>query len=300
MNIIGELAGIFTSVCWSISAIAYTISGRQIGSQIVNRIRVLAAIIMLAAINWIFYGQPLPLQAGTGRWFWLLLSGVVGLAIGDAFLFQAYHLIGARMGLLLLSLAPVFSTLIAWLFMHETLTLIQIIGIVVTLFGISWVVVSHNKGQDESNDPNKIRLGILFGVFAAIGQAGGLALSRQGMAGNFPPFAGTLIRMIAAVISLWGLALFQKKVGVTFQKARQNPKMLWLVIFGSVFGPVVGVSLSLLAIQYAKLGVASTLMALPPVLMLPVSYFGFKERFGWQAIAGTVLSIVGVAVLFLK
>jgi drug/metabolite transporter (DMT)-like permease len=106
--------------------------------------------------------------------------------------------------------------------------------------------------------------------------------------------------MIAAILSLWIMAIFQKQVGKTFTSIREQPIALAWVAFGATFGPVIGVSASLLAVQHTEIGIASTLMALPPVFMLPVSYFVFKERFGWQAIAGTLLAIVGVALLFLK
>lgn len=300
MKLIGEFAAIFTAVCWSISAVAFTISGRQVGSQTVNRIRVLIALLLLILINWIFYGNPLPINAGMDRWSWLLLSGFVGLAIGDAFLFRTYQLIGARMGLLLLSLAPVFSAIIAWIFMSETLTPLQFAGMILTLTGISWVVLHRNGNQSEIDNPGQKPLGIIFGVLAALCRAAGLILSRQGMTGDFPPFAGTLIRMIAAVFVLWGIAAIQRKALPTLITARkQFPATRWIIL-GAIFGPVIGVSASLLAIQYAKLGVASTLMALPPVIMLPISYFAFKERFGWQVIAGTFVSIAGVAMLFIK
>jgi len=295
----GEFAAIFTSLCWTISATAYTYSGNKIGAQVVNRLRLLVAIIMLFAINWIFYGQPLPLQAGLDRWFWLSLSGFVGLAIGDAFLFQAYSLIGARMGLLLLSLSPVFSTLIAWLFLGEILSAIQWVGMILALGGISWVIFARQATSELDIHPRKVLLGVISGIMAAIGQAGGLVLSRQGMQGGFPPFAGTLIRMIAAFLTLWLLAMVQQKAKTTLITAYQNPRISALVFFGSIFGPVVGVSLSLLAVQYAKLGIASTLMALPPVFMMPVSYFLFHEKFGWHAILGTFITIAGVATLFL-
>ncbi|MBA4419950.1 MAG: hypothetical protein C0391_02270 [Anaerolinea sp.] len=179
LNFIGEFAVIFTALCWSISAVSFTISGRQVGSQNVNRIRIQVAIFLLVVINWTFYGQPIPFSAGQERWFWLLLSGFVGLAVGDAFLFKTYQMIGARMGLLLLSLAPVFSALIAWLFMGETLTLLQFIGMLLTLLGISWVVFTRQKGEDETKEPDHKRLGVLYGVLASIGQAAGLILSRQ-------------------------------------------------------------------------------------------------------------------------
>ncbi len=300
MNFIGEIASLFTSLCWSLSAIGFSLAGRQFSSQVVNRVRVTLAFTALLLINWIFYGQPIPFSAGATRWFWLMLSGVVGLAIGDAFLFRCYQLVGPRIGLLLLSLAPVFGTAIAWLFFGETLTAWQFLGILVTLGGIGWVVLTRPALQAGEASTKLSAQGVLFGILAALGQAGGLVLSKQGMAGDFPPFAGTLIRMTAAILSLWVMAIFQKQVGKTFTAIREQPAALGWVAFGATFGPVIGVSASLLAIQHAEIGVASTLMALPPVFMLPVSYFVFKERFGWQATAGTLLAIAGVALLFLK
>jgi drug/metabolite transporter (DMT)-like permease len=298
MAYIGEIAALFTSFCWSLSAIGFTKSSQQVGSQITNRVRVLLALLALLLINAVLYGQPVPLHAGTSRWIWLSVSGIIGLSLGDAFLFQAYREIGARLGLLLLSLAPIFGAVIAWVFFGQALSLLQMAGIVVTLGGIFWVVLVRPEEGNEQVRKVTGR-GVLFGILASLGQATGLVLSQQGMTGDFSPFAGTLMRMIAAFVTLWIMASLQRQAGITVESMRRHPKVLGWVAFGALFGPVIGVSASLLAVQHAEIGVASTLMALPPVLMLPISYFIFKERFGWQAIAGTVVAMAGVAVLFL-
>ena len=299
MDFIGEAAALFTSFCWSLSAIAFTRSSQQVGSQITNRVRVLLALLALLLINAVLYGQPIPLHAGTSRWLWLGISGIIGLAVGDAFLFQAYREIGPRLGLLLLSLAPIFGAGIAWVFFGQALSLLQVAGILVTLGGIIWVVLVRPE-QGNGQVHKVTSRGVLFGILAALGQATGLVLSQRGMAGGFPPFTGTLIRMIAGVVTLWVVAAFQRQAGLTLGVMRKNPGALGWVAFGALFGPVMGVSASLLAVQHAEIGVASTLMALPPVFMLPISYFVFKERFGWQAIAGTLVAMAGVAVLFLS
>jgi len=297
MTFIGELAALFTSFCWSLSAIGFTKATQRVGSVITNRVRVLLAMLLLILINAILYGQPVPLHAGASRWAWLGVSGVIGLALGDAFLFQAYKEIGPRLGLLLLSLAPVFGAAIAWIFFGQALTLLQIAGMVLTLAGISWVILARPKGQTD-NVRKATGRGVLFGILAALGQATGLVLSQQGMTGSFSPFAGTLIRMFAAVAALWIVAGLQRQVVTTGQAMRTHPAAFGWIAFGALFGPVLGVSASLLAVQHANIGVASTLMALPPVFMLPISYFVFKERFGWQVVAGTLIAIAGVALLF--
>jgi len=297
MIFIGEIAALFTSFCWSISAIGFTKASQQVGSQATNRVRVLLAMLILILINTILYSQPIPLHAGASRWAWLGVSGIIGLSLGDAFLFQAYKEIGARLGLLLLSLAPVFGAAIAWIFFGQALSILQVTAIGITLAGISWVVLARPNGT-AGNVRKATGRGVLYGVLAALGQATGLVFSQQGMTGSFSPFAGTLIRLFAAAAALWIVAGLQKQVGTTLAAMRTYPASFGWIAFGALFGPVIGVSSSLLAVQHADIGVASTLMALPPIFMLPISYFVFKERFGWRVVAGTILAIAGVALLF--
>jgi drug/metabolite transporter (DMT)-like permease len=297
MPFIGEIAALFTSFCWSLSAVGFSKSTDKVGSMVTNRVRVFIAMLMLILINTVLYRQPIPLHAGVSRWAWLGISGIIGLSLGDAFLFKAYQEIGPRLGLLLLSLAPVFGATIAWIFFGQSLTLLQIAGILITLGGISWVILTRPKSGAE-NARKVTGRGILCGTRAALGQAVGLVFSQQGMTSGFSPFAGTLIRMFAAVAALWVVALFQRQAVSTVTTILRQPHTFGWVAFGALFGPVIGVSSSLLAVQYTEIGVASTLMALPPIFMLPISYFIFKERFGWQAVAGTLVAMAGVALLF--
>ena len=141
--------------------------------------------------------------------------------------------------------------------------------------------------------------GVFFGVLAGLGQAVGLVLSKQAMFGEFSPFQANAIRMLAAVLFTWMWTAFEGKIGTTFIVLRENPQVLRLIALGAFLGPLIAVTSSLLAVQHAEIGVASTLMALAPVIVLPISYFVFKEKVGWQAVAGTVLAILGVAILFL-
>lgn len=296
-NYIGEIAGILTSLMYTVNALFITRAGHQVGSVVSNRTRVLFAFAYLLLINAVLFGQPLPIGAGAERWTWLALSGVIGLALGDAFLFQSYLLIGPRIGMLLLSLSTVFGILEAWLLFGETLIFMQILGIALTLGGIIWVLLERGSGQKESH-PHAAR-GALFGILAALGQATGFVFSKQGMIGDFSPFQGNVIRMSAAALALWLMAAFQKEVDSTIQTLRQNLSALKLLALAAFIGPVLGVTSSLLAVQHAEVGVASVLTSLSPIFILPISHFVFKERLGWQAIAGTLLAMAGVTLLFL-
>jgi drug/metabolite transporter (DMT)-like permease len=196
----GEIAALLTAMCYSISSIFFTFAGRKFGPLVSNRLRLIVAILLLGITHWIVFGNPFPLDSGIQRWFWLGISGIVGLAIGDLFLFQAYISLGPRLGLLFLSLSPALASLLAWLLLGETLSGGNILGIILTLVGIVWVVLESNTQEKSIIDTN--------------------------------------------------------------------------------------------------IGIARTIIALPPIFLLPVGHFLFKEHISWRAIAGTLIAVAGVGLLF--
>ena len=297
MNFIGELAALATSVAWSGTSVLFTKATQQVGSIIVNRIRVVLGLVFLMLLNWAFYGYLLPLDAGSNRWVWLALSGAIGYALGDLFLFQSFLCIGAQRGMLMMSLAPLMSAGLAWIFFGEILFGVQLLGVIVTLAGVAWVILRQNNGEpSQSCSPVQ---GVLFGLGAATGQAVGFVLSKQGLANNFSPIAGNSIRILAAVIVLWALAGLQGKTRETIDSMRAKPKVFGWLILAAFTGPVLGATLSLFALQHTQVGIASTLISLPPVFLLPVEWLVFKEKFDWGAVLGTLVAIGGVALLFL-
>jgi drug/metabolite transporter (DMT)-like permease len=297
LNFIGELAALATSIAWSGTSVLFTRATQQVGSIIVNRIRVVLGLAFLMLLNLAFYGYLLPFNAGTDRWVWFALSGAIGYALGDVFLFQSFLCMGTQRGMLMMSLAPLMSAGLAWVFFGETLTGIQMLGVLITLAGIAWVILRQNRnGPSQVCSPLQ---GVLFGLGAAAGQAVGYVLSKQGLVGNFSPIAGNSIRMLAAVIVLWVLASFQGQARETIDSMRERPKVFGWLTMAAFTGPVLGATLSLYALQYTQVGIASTLIALPPVFLLPVGWLVFKEKFDWGAVLGTFIAICGVALLFL-
>ncbi len=267
--------------------------------MVVNRLRLLLATLFLIGAHFMLK-LPLPWLAGSQRWFWLGLSGIVGLVLGDALLFEAFIRIGPRLSMLMMSLAPILSTLLAWLFLGERLSPVQLLAIFITVFGIAWVVQDRNRQAAVDVADRRLALsGLLLGIGAAAGQAVGLVLAKEGLAGDFSALSGTFMRMLAATAVLWGLTLLRRQASTTLHKLTSRPEAALWILGGSFTGPFLGVTLSLVAVQRTEVGIASTLMALPPVILLPVGYFVFKERFGWQAILGTLVALVGVGMLFL-
>lgn len=297
MPYLGELAALVTSMAYAVNSTLFTAAGRLVGSTVVNRIRLLAACFYLTLGHWIFLGSLWPVQAGRERWMWLGLSGIVGLVVGDAMLFQAFVWIGPRLSMLMMSLAPLIAAGTAWAFLGERLNPLQIGGILTTLLGVGWVILDRDP-KDPAGGENYYK-GILFGLGAAAGQGLGVVLAKPGLGGGFSPLSGNFIRMFSALLVLGAVTVAGKKVRETIAGVRQNPRALWAILGGAFSGPFIGVSLSLYALQHTSIGVASTLMALPPIFLLPVETRLYGGKIGWRAILGTVLALLGVGMLFL-
>lgn len=297
MKFIGELAALLTSISWAGSSVLFTLASKQVGSVKVNRVRVILALLFLIGLNWVFYGYPLPINAGADRWMWFMVSGVIGYAIGDLFLFQSFVSVGPQVGMLMMSLSPLMSAGLAWIFFDEILNLMQMLGVALALAGVIWVILQR-KGEPQS-EFNKPVQGVLYGLGAAAGQSIGYVLSKPGLADGFSPIAANSIRMLAAVIILWAVASLQGKTRETIFSMREKPDVLKWLAAAAFIGPVSGATLSLFALQHTQVGIASTLIALPPVFLLPVSWLVFKEKFSWGPVLGTLVAIGGVALLFL-
>ncbi|MEO0098967.1 MAG: DMT family transporter [candidate division WOR-3 bacterium] len=289
---LGEIAALGTAFSWSFGSIFFTFASRQIGAFMVNRLRLTIAFSFIIITHYLIFGRLSPL-ASSFSWFWLGLSGLIGFTIGDTLLFRAFVLLGPRLTMLVMSLVPVFGSILARIFLNETLSQAKILAILITLFGITWAIGKRNGGR-----PTNYRFGIISALGAAFCQALGLFASKKGLGNNLSPISGNLIRVLVGTTTLWLFPLFWRNLGKTFKKL-QDRNIFLPLLGGAIFGPFLGVGLSLIAIQRTKIGIASTLMALPPVILIPLSRWIFKERISLSAIFGTIIAFLGVALIFL-
>jgi drug/metabolite transporter (DMT)-like permease len=198
-----------------------------------------------------------------------------------------------------MTLVPVISTLVAWVWLGETLRPAEMGAILLAVGGIAWVVAERGRAPDTpSGQERRYALGVLLGLGGALGQALGLVTAKQGLAGNFPSLSATVIRMIVASGVIWLLTLVRGQVGPTW-RALGDRRALLFIAGGSLIGPFVGVWLSMVAVQYTRVGIASTLMALSPIILIPLDHWIFREKASPRSIAGTVVALAGASVLFL-
>lgn len=295
MNFSGEIAAVSTALCWSTGSLLFTFSSRKIGSAAVNHTRLGLGLILLVGFHTLILGKLFPYDAEPHRFLWLGISGVIGFAIGDSMLFEAFVLIGPRLSMLLMMLAPIFSTVLAWIFLAEKLAIPEMLAIIITIAGIAWVV-SEKKEPDKSRSEHFVR-GIIMGIGGASGQAVGLLFAKKGLANGFSPISGNLIRVSAAFFCIAMIAVCRGKSAGYFRKLKDKT-VFSQVFLAALIGLVLGVGLSLYSIAHTGIGVASTLMSLSPLFLLPLAHIFLKEKISPRAIVGALVAFAGSVILF--
>ena len=293
---IGEIAALATAFCWSFSATSFEVAGKKVGSLSVNYIRLVTGFIFISLFTFFSRGMFFPVDATTKNWIFLSISGLIGFFIGDIFLFQSYLEVGSRISMLIMAASPPITAILGYFVFGERLSIVNLFGMALTLTGIAIVILGKNKKEKKVQITYSIK-GIIYAFLGSIGQSIGLIFSKIGM-GGYNVFAATQIRIIAGFISFTILFIYLKKWD-DLKVALRNKKAMIGITIGSIFGPFVGVSLSLLSLQYTSAGISSTITSIVPVTIIPLSILVFKEKVKFKEIIGAIVTVVGVGVLFL-
>ncbi|MBN2262789.1 MAG: DMT family transporter [Prolixibacteraceae bacterium] len=296
MNYAGEIAGLATAVCWTVTAMSFQVASRRIGSVSVNLIRLVFAFLFYVVYSKIFLGQWLPLDAPLKAWIYLSISGLIGFVIGDFFLFKSYEFISSKISMLIMTLAPPVAAVLGWFMMGERFTLMNTFGMLLVIAGVSMVIMKKDveNGVKKNRYPVK---GIVFALLGAVGQGVGAVFSKIGM-GDYDPFASSQIRVITGIIGFTIMISLMKRWPVV-SKGLSDKKASKALVLGSFFGPFLGVSLGMVAFKFTSVGIASTLMATVPVFILVPSHLLLKEKLTVVEVFGAVFAVAGIAVFFL-
>ena len=304
MTYIGELISIGVAFSWTATALLSEFGSKRLGNLTLNVLRMALALVFSLVLFGVVTGEPLPTGVSSEAISWMLLSGLVGYVIGDFCLFQCYIIIGSRYGQLFMTLAPLSAALMAWVTLGQQMSAMSMVAMLVTLVGIGISVLGRGEHHKVS-----LRLplnGVLFAIGAAVCQGVGLVLSKIGMdhynAPDMPewliPFSANFYRCVAGIIGFTLLLYFRDGMS-PLREAMHDRKGLTVATATTIFGPFVGVGFSLMAVQYTAAGIASTLMAMTPIIILLPSYWLFHERITWRAVVGAFISVVGVSLFFL-
>lgn len=306
----GELISLSVAFSWTICALFAEVASKRLGALVLNVLKMALSLIMFVILLWIVTGKAYPCGASPEAWFWLSLSGLVGYVLGDYCLFNSYIHIGARYGQLLMTLAPIAAAVTGWFILGESMPGTALLAMTLTIGGICLSLYRKPDGNVENARlPLK---GVLLGAGAGICQGIGLVLSARGIdcyeqsaltagmgeeATGLIPFASTMIRAITGFIGFtaWTLASGHGKDLVAALHDRRGMCHATMV---TVFGPFVGVSLSLMATLYTNAGIAQTIMALTPVLIIVPTYLFFHQKVRLREIIGALVAVTGVSLFF--
>lgn len=305
---LGNGMALATAILWSFNAILFTSAGKRLGAVALNAIRITMALMLFIVMHLIFFGTVVPF--GTRDQITIMLiSGMLGLAVGDFFYFSSLLMLGPRQASLIMAAWPIFAALMAYIFLGETLSWLVIAGMALTTGGVTWVLMEKKNLGDNVKTENALKLkkdkktlilGIVFAIAGSFCQAIGYVYGKRGMTmdGGISPLTATFMRMIGAFVLVWIIVLVAG-YAPHIKKAIKNNKGLGFAMGGTFTGPFLGVWSSMGAALYTKIGIASTLMSLTPVFVIPLVWIIYKEKVSLRSILGAVVAVVGIAVLFL-
>ncbi|MCB0429009.1 MAG: DMT family transporter [Flavobacteriales bacterium] len=302
---VGIFVALATTVCWSFSIFAFTEGSRRIGANAVNHFRLVVATLLLTVFGVLLIDGPpstLFTSPTSSHYFWLGCSGIIGLALGDHFNFSGFAILGARLSSALTTFAPIAALVGGYLLLGETLNLPGMLGILITIAGILVLILTRpgtNEGYSEHH--GSFAKGILNALAGATCQGIGLVLAKKGLNTPGPKLhfvQAAWIRMLIGTVAIYTLTILTRRFWtVTRPILSGNKAAVGFTLFGAVMGPVIGVSLSMLAITYLKVSVAQTIFSLLPVTVMPIAVFYYKERVTFRSLLGALMAILGVVIL---
>jgi drug/metabolite transporter (DMT)-like permease len=298
MRYAGELAALGTACCWAVGSNLFAVAGRGMGSVVLNRLRITVAAVFLVLAMCAVHGSPWPNWATPFQLALLSASGVIGFVLGDNNFFRSLVILGPGKAALVASLAPVFTAILAVPVLGEHLGRMALAGMALTLGGLYWVLGERERSEHAHVEGSAL-VGVLAGVLGALGQAGGYVISKLALRDGLDPLSATIVRVAAAVLCVWVMAVRGGSVGRSVEALRDRRTTVFMV-GGAFAGPFLGVTLSLVALAHAQAGIAASITAVYPILTLVLSNRFHGERITGRILVGACVAFGGVVVLFLR
>ncbi len=286
---VGEIAALITAVCWAIAARMFRLLGASFSPLALNFWKGLIAIVLLAVITQ-FILPPVDLSA-TAYW-WLILSGVIGIGLGDTFFFHALNKIGDSQTLLVAeTLGPIFTALLAMAWIAEWLTWQQWVGVAIIIVSVDIIIKLNKRAQLHLFAPS----GYIFAALAALCQAIGAVISRDILTTNeVDAFNASQARLVGGIVTIVVLLLVTRQ---RWLPQSVTPAKTWrLFALATVVGTFAALYLQMVAFTHTKAAIAETLFATSVVISLIVAFM-LGERVSKKVWLWSLVALTGVAVL---
>ncbi len=298
----GELAALSASAVWAVASLIFTRLSTDHGPLVMNYLKCVIAVVFMMITLLLLEGNVWPVGMTMANVGFLAASGIVGLTIGDTAFFNALTRIGARRALLLMALSPPTTALLAVPFLGEPITARLAIGMFLTLGGVVWVILERSappEGEEERDaraDRRTLVIGVIFALVAMFCQSSGNILTKLG--GELDsPLAISVVRLSFGIIGLFIVVAVTGRLAATLEPFK-NRRTAGLLVFATFLGTYLGIWLLNAGLKYSFAGIAATLSSTSPIFVLPLAYFIQKEKLSFRSIAGAVIAVSGVAVIF--
>ena len=289
----GEIAALSAAGLWAFATLMFGRLGKQLSPLVLNLIKgsmAVGFILLTLAVR-----QQLLASLPLGSVLLLLMSGVVGIGLGDTAYFATVNALGARQALLLEMLAPPMAALMSLVFLQEQLSALAWLGMALTLTGVIWVVSERSPKMQGFSSKAMVTRGIVLGIVAALSQSIGSVLSRAALADTtVDPLWSTLLRLSAGLVCIGGLLLWRRQEQ---SFTRPSWRLLGGVAIAAFFGTYLAIWLQQIALKYSPAGIAQSLLATSPIMVLPMALV-IGERITLRAVCGAIVALAGIWLLF--
>lgn len=313
MIFLGEIIALCASLFWTTAAISGEVASKRIGAISVNIWTMLIAFILLNITLLCLTGNPFPQYLDFKSLIWIIGSGLLCFVVCNYFLYNAYILIGSRFSQLFMTLISPSAAVTGWIILDERLTLQECIGIAVTLAGIMLTLLGNKpSGNDKKDQPKMSLKGIVYAIISSLAQGIGLVLGKVGMMyyhenmpheltnlSNLIPLSSSYIRILTGLAGFIIIIFLIKESG-KFKQTMHDKKGVLTAMFTGAAGPFLGATCALVAMRYSKAGIAATLVELTPILIIVPAHYIFKQKIYFLQVIGTVISVFGVSLFFIK
>lgn len=308
MQWIGLLSAFMATIFWACSAFPFTKAGRLMTVPAMNLLRLALGTLLVLSTAMLFESRSICLIFSANyaaAWLWLGLSGLISLGIGDYFSYRMYSILSPRYGAVFTSISPASALLFGHLLLNETMHLLGIAGMVITIAGVMSMSFSRKERNSiPDHGQGTVVKGIVFGTMGALCHGIGLVFSKNGflLQANlkFPiaPVTGSFIRFFTAAVIVIIFLFLNKKLAKQIRIIRhQSLPVLRTALSAILLGPVLAVSCAMISIQYINVAISQTIFALVPVVVLVIAHYLYKEKITRHALLGVLLALAGVSIL---
>jgi len=282
-------------VLWSLTPFFLFSPGRRIGPYATNLTRLLVAAAALVVLTIPQYcSDPHHFFPGPAPWLLLTASGVIGLVIGDIYLYRSLFQMGPEYTSLMMTLSPAITAAMSFFLLGETLSPPQLGGMALVLGGVA----AATWPKRSSSHPHASWRAAWNGIVSALLQGVGTVLARQAFLrdANLNPFFATTLRVGSGAVALALFALVTGTFVSSLAKSRDST-ILPRIVGGAMTGPVIGMLCYITALKYQSAGVVTTITFMSPLLIIPLGTWRYRTQLGRRVIFGGVAALVGVALL---